>query len=123
MRVKGKLSLKLFAPRNLSKYRIDFTIASRVHLMEPHWNPMAEAQAVDRVHRIGQTQEVVITRYIVPKSIETVSPTTSKWVIKYAFLRLCSMFNGFNKTNLNSLASLSTPSLYRNLILMTKDGR
>jgi SNF2 family DNA or RNA helicase len=41
--------------------------------MEPHWNPMAEAQAVDRVHRIGQTSDVVITRYIVDKSIETVS--------------------------------------------------
>jgi hypothetical protein len=84
---------------------------------------MAEAQAVDRVHRIGQTQEVVITRYIVPKSIETVSSAAPKRVIKCGFLRLRSIFNGFNKTNLNSLASLSTPSLYRNLILMIKDGR
>lgn len=33
---------------------------------------MAEAQAVDRVYRIGQQREVFITRYIVPKSIETV---------------------------------------------------
>ena len=41
--------------------------------MEPHWNPMAEAQAVDRVHRIGQTREVVITRYCVSESIEEVS--------------------------------------------------
>ena len=41
--------------------------------MEPHWNPMAEAQAVDRVHRIGQTKEVAITRYCVNASIEEVS--------------------------------------------------
>lgn len=34
---------------------------------------MVEVQAVDRVHRIGQTQEVTVIRYIVPKSIETVS--------------------------------------------------
>ncbi|KAI0902848.1 hypothetical protein F4823DRAFT_620761 [Ustulina deusta] len=33
---------------------------------------MAKAQAVDRVHRIGQTLPVTITRYIVPCSIETV---------------------------------------------------
>ncbi|KAF2239007.1 hypothetical protein EV356DRAFT_226832 [Viridothelium virens] len=50
---------------------IDLTAASRVHLVEPHWNPMAEAQAVDRVHRIGQTREVVVTRYIMRDSIET----------------------------------------------------
>ncbi|KAL1857634.1 hypothetical protein Daus18300_010274 [Diaporthe australafricana] len=49
---------------------IDLSIASEVHLMEPHWNPMAEAQAVDRVHRIGQTKEVAITRYCVNGSIE-----------------------------------------------------
>ncbi|KAI1488246.1 hypothetical protein F5X96DRAFT_685614 [Biscogniauxia mediterranea] len=50
---------------------VDFTAAQFVHLLEPHWNPMAEAQAVDRVHRIGQTSPVTITRYIVPHSIET----------------------------------------------------
>ena len=53
--------------------RVDLTVANHVHLIEPHWNPMAEAQAVDRVHRIGQDREVVINRYIVPNSIETVS--------------------------------------------------
>jgi SNF2 family DNA or RNA helicase len=34
---------------------------------------MVEAQAVDRVHRKGQTRTVTVTRYVVPKSIETVS--------------------------------------------------
>ncbi|KAK3378717.1 SNF2 family N-terminal domain-containing protein [Lasiosphaeria ovina] len=50
---------------------VDFTAANNVHIMEPHWSPMAEAQAVDRVHRKGQARRVTITRYIVPKSIET----------------------------------------------------
>ncbi|KAI1291594.1 hypothetical protein F5Y03DRAFT_376457 [Xylaria venustula] len=50
---------------------VDFTAAQYVHILEPHWNPMAEAQAVDRVHRIGQKMPVTVTRYIVPHSIET----------------------------------------------------
>ena len=33
---------------------------------------MAEEQALDRVHRIGQTQPVVATRYIVSESVEEV---------------------------------------------------
>lgn len=40
--------------------------------MEPQWNPMAEEQALDRVHRIGQTQPVTATRYIVSESVEEV---------------------------------------------------
>ncbi len=34
---------------------------------------MVEAQAVDRVHRIGQLRDVVITRYLIRDSIEFVS--------------------------------------------------
>jgi len=36
---------------------------------------MAEEQAIDRVHRLGQTREVVATRYIVQDSIEEVRKT------------------------------------------------
>lgn len=50
---------------------IDLTVANHVHLIEPNWNPMVESQAVDRVHRIGQTRDVVIRRYLVRNSIET----------------------------------------------------
>ncbi|KAG2026680.1 hypothetical protein GB937_001466 [Aspergillus fischeri] len=49
---------------------VDLTAANYVHLLEPHWNPMVEAQAVDRVHRIGQSREVVVTRYFIENSIE-----------------------------------------------------
>ena len=51
---------------------IDLTAACRIHLMEPQWNPMAEEQALDRVHRIGQTQPVLATRYVVSESVEEV---------------------------------------------------
>lgn len=60
----------------LSFNSIDLTSANCVHLLEPHWNPMAEAQAVDRVHRIGQSRPVKATRYVTRKSVETVSLNT-----------------------------------------------
>ncbi|KAH6635023.1 SNF2 family N-terminal domain-containing protein [Chaetomium sp. MPI-SDFR-AT-0129] len=56
---------------------IDLTPANCVHLLEPHWSPMAEAQAVDRVHRIGQSRPVKATRYVTRESVETVSPRPS----------------------------------------------
>ncbi|KAF5627127.1 helicase-like transcription factor [Fusarium sp. NRRL 52700] len=52
---------------------IDLTSANHVHLLEPHWNPMAEEQAMARVHRIGQQRRVTCTKYITPDSIEEVS--------------------------------------------------
>ena len=59
---------------------------------------MVEAQAVDRVHRIGQEREVVITRYIVRDSVETVCSTLSKSIIeRKTVLTEYSMFNGSNK--------------------------
>lgn len=53
--------------------RIDFISACHVHILEPQWNPMTEAQAIGRVHRFGQTERVTVTRYIVRKSIDVVS--------------------------------------------------
>ncbi|KAI2471028.1 P-loop containing nucleoside triphosphate hydrolase protein [Annulohypoxylon bovei var. microspora] len=51
---------------------LDLTMATRVHLMEPGWNPLLEQQAIDRIHRLGQDREVVATRYIMsgPDSID-----------------------------------------------------
>lgn len=43
---------------------LDLTAASRAFIIEPQWNPMSESQALDRVHRLGQTKEVILTRYI-----------------------------------------------------------
>lgn len=65
--------LSNFIQLTVPLFRLNLTAASIVHLIEPHWNPMVEAQAVDRVYRIGQTQEVTVFRYIVPGSVETVS--------------------------------------------------
>lgn len=49
---------------------INLTAASRVYLFDPWWNPGAEEQAMDRVHRIGQQREVRVVRLVVKGSIE-----------------------------------------------------
>jgi SWI/SNF-related matrix-associated actin-dependent regulator of chromatin subfamily A3 len=41
-----------------------------VIIADPWWNPAVENQAMDRVHRIGQTQPVTVHRLVVAGSIE-----------------------------------------------------
>ena len=33
-------------------------------LLDPAWNPATEDQCFDRIHRLGQTEDVVVTRFI-----------------------------------------------------------
>ena len=49
---------------------LNLTTGSKVYVMEPQFNPAAEAQAVDRVHRLGQKREVTCTRFIMDGSFE-----------------------------------------------------
>ncbi|KAL1883815.1 hypothetical protein VTK73DRAFT_8351 [Phialemonium thermophilum] len=49
---------------------LNLTSASNVYVMEPQYNPAAEAQAVDRVHRLGQKRPVRTVRYIMRGSFE-----------------------------------------------------
>ncbi|KAL3427322.1 alpha-mannosyltransferase [Phlyctema vagabunda] len=49
---------------------LDITAASRVYLLEPHWNPMIEEQAICRVHRVGQKQDVTTIRYVMKNTFE-----------------------------------------------------
>lgn len=49
---------------------LNLTAASKVYVMEPQFNPAAEAQAIDRIHRLGQTRPVTTTRFIMAGSFE-----------------------------------------------------
>ncbi|KAL7928886.1 SNF2 family N-terminal domain-containing protein [Trichoderma chlorosporum] len=49
---------------------LTLTVASRAYLMEPHWNPTLEEQALARIHRIGQTREVTTIRFYMRDSFE-----------------------------------------------------
>ncbi|CAK9143667.1 unnamed protein product [Ilex paraguariensis] len=60
----------LLASLKASCAGINLTVASRVYLLEPWWNPAVDEQAMDRVHRIGQKEDVKIVRMIARNSIE-----------------------------------------------------
>lgn len=49
---------------------LNLTAGNSVYVMEPQYNPAAEAQAIDRVHRLGQKRPVRTVRYIMRGSFE-----------------------------------------------------
>lgn len=49
---------------------LNLTAAEYVYLVDPWWNPAIETQAIDRTHRIGQTQKVFAYKMICKDSIE-----------------------------------------------------
>ncbi|KIX08535.1 uncharacterized protein Z518_03191 [Rhinocladiella mackenziei CBS 650.93] len=49
---------------------LNLTAASRCYMMDPWWSFAVEAQAIDRVHRMGQTQKVEVIRFVTKESIE-----------------------------------------------------
>jgi superfamily II DNA or RNA helicase len=49
---------------------LNLTAADYVFILDPWWNPAAEAQAVDRTHRIGQTRHVFAYRLIAKDTVE-----------------------------------------------------
>ncbi|KAJ9291414.1 hypothetical protein DTO021C3_1214 [Paecilomyces variotii] len=49
---------------------LNLTAANHVFMMDPWWSFAVEAQAIDRVHRMGQLREVSVTRFIAKNSIE-----------------------------------------------------
>jgi SNF2 family DNA or RNA helicase len=72
----------LEALRNNSKTRVllcslragslglNLTAASRVVILEPFWNPFVEEQAIDRVHRLNQTKDVVVYKLTIKDTVE-----------------------------------------------------
>ena len=49
---------------------INLTSADIVILFDSDWNPQADLQAMDRAHRIGQTKQVVVFRFVTEGAIE-----------------------------------------------------
>ncbi len=51
-------------------FGLNLTAASYVVLFDPWWNPAVESQAIDRTHRIGQSNKVFAYRLLIKDSIE-----------------------------------------------------
>ena len=49
---------------------INLTSADVVVLFDSDWNPQADLQAMDRAHRIGQTKQVYVFRFVTEHAIE-----------------------------------------------------
>ena len=49
---------------------LNLTKAEYVFLLDPWWNPAVEAQAIDRAHRIGQENKVIIYKFITHNTVE-----------------------------------------------------
>ncbi|KAK4162003.1 ATP-dependent helicase ULS1 [Cladorrhinum sp. PSN259] len=49
---------------------LNLTVASRIIICDPFWNPFIEMQAIDRAHRIGQQREVQVHRIIIEGTVE-----------------------------------------------------
>ncbi|KAL2843330.1 SNF2 family N-terminal domain-containing protein [Aspergillus pseudoustus] len=48
----------------------NLSVASRIHILEPQWNPSVENQAIGRALRWGQDKRVFVIRYIMEGTIE-----------------------------------------------------
>lgn len=49
---------------------MNLTEADYCFLLGPWWNPATENQAVDRIHRIGQTKNVMVYRLVAKGTVE-----------------------------------------------------
>jgi superfamily II DNA or RNA helicase len=65
----GKASVFLISLK-AGGFGLNLTEADYVILLDPWWNPATEAQAVDRTHRIGQTEQVMVYRLVASDTIE-----------------------------------------------------
>jgi SNF2 family DNA or RNA helicase len=51
-------------------FGLNLTEADYCFVLDPWWNPATESQAVDRTHRIGQENPVMVYRYVSTGTIE-----------------------------------------------------
>ena len=57
-------------PSLLGATTLTLTAASRVYLMEPAFDPSCEVQIAGRIHRLGQSNEVLIKKFAFRNSID-----------------------------------------------------
>ncbi|KAF7458838.1 protein CHROMATIN REMODELING 24 isoform X1 [Cryptosporidium felis] len=60
----------LLLSKHVGSTGLNLTKANRVILVEPHWNPTQDEQAISRAYRIGQKRDVIVYRLIAAGTIE-----------------------------------------------------
>lgn len=60
----------MLASLSVCSVGLNLSKANQVVLMDSWWAPAIEDQAIDRVHRLGQTREVTVFRLVMKESIE-----------------------------------------------------
>lgn len=50
---------------------LNLVAANHLFMVDIHWNPQLEAQACDRIYRVGQTKPVNVYKFICDNTIET----------------------------------------------------
>uniref|UniRef100_T1E1A5 DNA repair and recombination protein RAD54-like n=1 Tax=Cupiennius salei TaxID=6928 RepID=T1E1A5_CUPSA len=90
---------------------ITLTAADRVIIYDPSWNPATDAQAVDRVYRIGQEKDVIVYRLITCGSVE--EKIYRRQIFKDSITRqatgVADPYRYFSKQELRELFSLDNP--------------
>ncbi|OCL09416.1 P-loop containing nucleoside triphosphate hydrolase protein, partial [Glonium stellatum] len=51
---------------------LNLTVATRIHIVEPQWNPSIESQAIGRAIRLGQQKQVTVIRYVMQNTVEQI---------------------------------------------------
>ncbi|RHZ01800.1 hypothetical protein DYB35_013057, partial [Aphanomyces astaci] len=87
---------------------LNLTAASVVIMMDPWWNPGIEDQAIDRVHRLGQTRDVLVKKYIVEGTVEDMILTLQQRKATLASTVLATSKAGADNDGRLSLADLLT---------------
>ena len=68
---KAKVEAKVFvATMKVGNVGVTLTAATRVYLFEPCLDPQMELQAAGRIHRLGQTKDVLVKRLVYRDTIE-----------------------------------------------------
>lgn len=60
----------MIASLNCGGVGLNLTMASRIICVDLWWNKCMEQQALCRIHRIGQTSETFVTRFIVKNTVD-----------------------------------------------------
>ncbi|KAF8857758.1 hypothetical protein BDZ45DRAFT_674506 [Acephala macrosclerotiorum] len=87
---------------------LNLAMATRVHLLEPHWNPMVEAQAAARIDRLDQAKDIVIYHYIVKQSIEELIVRRQRDKVVLAELSLSKVSSSNDRLGVQSSKGLET---------------